>query len=520
MLHRLGVARHHPTSFSAVEAALRHEAAMGTSQRVRLYAGPSRYAGSVVSETHHTSPHGRASRAALAVSATLALLLGLVLSVGAVRWVQLRTVGTEPGFVPAVPTTSPGASQVPPPTGECSDQPCNYLILGSDSRAGLTEEELKQFGTDEDIGGENRADTIMLVHSDPALQQATILSFPRDLWVEIPERGWGKISAAFEGGVSGGGPQLMARTVANLTGLRIDHFLYVDLAGFQKIVDTLGGVEMCPPQYLADPETGRITDPLTGLDVPPGCQRFDGRSALAFVRTRHLPCDTIPDFSRIGRQQQFLRAVINQMLRPEQLVRAPGLVEPIVANMRRNKGFLPGDLVYLVGQLRGITTGAAEFRAVPALPAWEGSLAVVRMDPSAQQIFSAIRQGRPINDVGTTLVNTPLSPANVRVAVIDRGSAGVADEVEAMLSGAGFDISPGIWDDARAPASVSGVAAIIYGPGHDAEAEALTKYLPAAKVVESPALTDVPVAVLVTANYEPAPATSNGAASECPDLNP
>lgn len=473
-----------------------------------------------MSQARHSSAPGRASRAALAVSATFALVLGLVLSVAAVQWVGLRNVGTEPGFVPVGPTNSPGASPVLPPTGECSDQPCNYLILGSDSRAGLTEEELNQFGTDDEIGGENRADTIMLVHTDPALQQAIILSFPRDLWVEIPGQGWGKINGAFAGGVSGGGPQLMARTIADLTGLQVDHFLYVDLAGFQKIVDTLGGVEMCPPQYLADPVTGRITDPLTGLDVLPGCQRFDGSSSLAFVRTRHLPCDAIPDFSRIGRQQQFLRAVINQMLRPEQIVRAPGLVEPIVANMRRDKGFLPGDLVYLVGQLRGITTGAAEFRAVPALPAWEGSLAVVRMDPSANQIFSAIRKGRPINDVGTTLVSTPLSPANVRVAVIDRASGDVAGEVEALLSGAGFDVSPGIWDAARAPVGISGVAAIIYSPGHDAEAEALTKYLPGAKVVESKALRDVPVAVLVTSSYDPAPTSPNGAASECPDLNP
>ena len=72
--------------------------------------------------------------------------------------------------------------------GPCVDQACNYLLLGSDSRAGLSPEQQEQFGTDESIGGANRADTIMLVHTDPRLKKAIVLSFPRDLWVAIPGR--------------------------------------------------------------------------------------------------------------------------------------------------------------------------------------------------------------------------------------------------------------------------------------------------------------------------------------------
>ena len=203
------------------------------------------------------------------------------------------------------------------PTGPCIDDVCNYLLLGSDSRAGLTAEERDQFGTDEQIGGENRADTIMLVHTDPALEKAIILSFPRDLAVQIPGHGEDKINASFEGGVEGGGPALVAATVHKLTGLKINHALYVDLAGFQGIVDTLKGVEMCIPAENVNTPDGRIVDELTALDVKPGCQRLPGDQALAYVRTRHLRCDAAaPDFYRIARQQQFLRAVINKLLQP------------------------------------------------------------------------------------------------------------------------------------------------------------------------------------------------------------
>jgi LCP family protein required for cell wall assembly len=449
------------------------------------------------------APHGRLSRALIAVTASLSLVLGLALSVTAVSWWNLRNEGTGDALPPGGVVPSGSTPSPLPPTGKCSEVACNYLLLGSDSREGLTPEEQQHYGTDQDIGGESRADTIMLVHTDPALQKAIIVSFPRDLWVEIPGRGFDKINAGFEGGIAGGGPQLMAQTIANLTGLRIDHYLYVDLAGFQGVVDTLGGVTMCPPSYLADPATGRIHDELTGLDIRPGCQKMDGKTALAFVRTRHLPCDNIPDFSRIGRQQQFLRAVITQMLRPSKIAQAPTLVQPVLRNLRRDPRFLPGDLVYLVGEMRGLSTGAAEFRAVPGTAGWEGSLSVVHMDPSAEEIFRAIREGKPLGDAGTQLINTPMSPANVDVAVIDGDSAGAAPQVETVLANSGFDVTEGIWPSWKTPPGIEGPAAIVYAPGSEEAAAVVGAYLPGVPLVASSKLKGATVAVLVTAAYEP-----------------
>jgi LCP family protein required for cell wall assembly len=460
---------------------------------------------------------GRLGRAAVAVSASLALIIAVGTAATAYRWYDLRDENVE-DFRGAGPSDPVGSRPNEPETGPCSRRACNYLVLGSDSRAGLSPEEQERFGTNQDIGGEQRADTVMLVHTDPNTNQASILSFPRDLWVSIPDRGEDKINAAFEGGVSGGGPQLMADTVAELTGLRIDHFLYVDLAGFQGVVDTLGGVEICPPDYLADPATGRIQDELTALDIEPGCQVMDGATALAFVRTRHLPCDNIPDFSRIGRQQQFLRALFTQMLRPEKVAQAPALVGPVLRNLRRDRGLLPGDLVYLVGQMRGLTTGAAEFRTVPGTAGWEGDLSVVHMAPEAEQLFAAIRRGEPMPELA--LAGVPPSPATIPVAVIDAGSGGTAADVQTMLGNSGFDVSPGIWDAERIPKGIKGTT-IVLAPGADAEASVVAAYLPGVKVVESAGLRGASVAVVVNGAYDLPGEGSGGSGggggpAECP----
>jgi LCP family protein required for cell wall assembly len=430
------------------------------------------------------------------------------------QWYRLRSVGTIRTFTG---TNLPGTTYA---SGPCSERPCNYLLLGSDSRAGLPADQQSHFGTNQDIGGEARADTIMLVHTDPDLRKAIVLSFPRDLWVEIPGHGMDKINAAFEGGIDGGGPQSMANTVTHLTGIPIDHFLYVDLAGFQKVVNTLHGVDLCVPSYDVNTpgmvegndadgnptqiyydEVGHIVDPNTGLDVLPGCQHLDGFQALAYVRSRHLPCDLIPDFARIGRQQQFMRAVINQMLKPAQIVKAPALVPPILESLHRDLGFLPGDLVNLVGQLRGLSTGAVEFRSVPGTAAMEGSKSVVRMDPSAREIFAAIRDGRPITGVGTELIQTAPSEANTTVAVIDVGNAAGAGEVEDVLSRAGFDISPGVVPGSL-PKGVTGVA-IVYQPGQEDYARVAQAYFPGSPMKELKDLRAAPVAIVVPAGYHP-----------------
>ena len=474
-------------------------------------------------------PHGRLARLFVAVSATLALVVAAGSTYGFVAYYQAGHKGV-------VKWGKDGSSQPSGvAVGPCAKNVCNYLLLGSDSRKGLSPDQIEHFGNDQQIGGENRADTIMLVHTDPDLQKAIILSFPRDLWVNIPGHGYDKINAAFSGGVDHGGPLLVARTVHALTGLRINHFLYVDLAGFEGVVKTLGGVDMCisaenvnTPGYVADAngqstyysEPGHIVDPNTGLDVTPGCQRLPADQALAYVRTRHLPCDAAaPDFFRIGRQQQFMRAVINRLLQPSELLKLPTQIGPILGNMKRDPDLNPADLAYLVGQLRGISTGAAEFRAVPGYGATSSDgLSIIKMDPAASEIFKAISSGKQLGDAGTRLVNTPISEANIAVPVVDHASAGKVDDVAQVLADSGFDISPGVVTYADYGADLPGNV-IAYKPGHLEEANVVAKYFPGLKLVESKELGATPVALFITASYRPVQPGAGGTAGACVDPN-
>ena len=442
--------------------------------------------------SHRDRLFGPLARVLIGAAATLALL---VAAGGAYGFTQANS---KEGIAPWSSGPSPSSSGADPAVGPCVDGVCNFLLLGSDSRAGLSASQQQQFGTNPQSGAGRNADTIMVVHTDPKLQKAIILSFPRDLWVRIPGHGYGKINSSFVGGAS-----LVAQTIHELSGLRISHFLYVDLAGFEGVVNTLGGVQMCVPAEDVNTADGRIVDVLTGLNVRPGCQTLDGLQALAFVRTRHLRCDSAaPDFFRIARQQQFLRAVLNRLLQPQELARAPSLVRPILSNMTRDRDLTIADLAFLVGQLRGITTGAAEFRAVPGYPDVVNGQDVIRMDPSANQIFAAIRQGKQIGDIGTTLLNTPPSPANVEVTVVDHGSGSRADDAEGVLATSGFDVSPGVVPFDTAGANVRGNV-IAFAPGHAVEAEVVKQYLPNLQVKEVRGLPGH-VAVFVTSSYRPA----------------
>lgn len=451
--------------------------------------------------------HPRLRRAFLAAAASVSLLVAASAAgaMGLYSWTQ-----SQIRYLPLA-TGSPGAGAGVDIGGPCARKACNYLLLGSDSRAGLTEEEQEAFGTDQDIGGASRSDTIIVVHVEPDRRKAVFLSFPRDLWVDIRGRGENRINAAFEGGIDGGGAQLVARTIRSITGLQMNHVLYVDLAGFQGVVDALGGVEMCVPYPMQDP--------LTGLDIPAGCQGFDGRTALAYVRTRHQPCDRIPDFARIGRQQQFLRAVIAKMLSPGEIIRLPSLIPPVLDSLVVDEGLNPAELAYLAGQLNGVNTGDADFRVVPSVP--QGVylsgryLSVVQMvQPDAGELFRRLREGRPLGDLGLTQEQTPPSPAIIRIGVYDRRSLGVADTVYNTLTEGGFDTSLPVPDVSVAGQVPVKGSVILYdpeAPDGQAMADVVRGYLSNLEVVVAPegALNGVDVAVVIGPNYTlPAPTTS------------
>ncbi|MGH2658341.1 MAG: LCP family protein [Actinomycetota bacterium] len=447
-------------------------------------------------------PHVRHAFLAATASISSLVLVVSALSMATYFWAR------EKIDVIPIDARSPGSTLAPDILDDpCTTRPCNYLLLGSDSRAGLPPEE---YGVDEQVGV-YRSDTIIVVRTDPREGRAVILHFPRDLWVEIPGRGPGRINTAFGGGVEGGGPQLVARTIRDVTGLQINHVLYVDLEGFRGVIDAIGGIPMCVDRPLYDQ--------LAGLDIrKAGCFTFDGRTALAYVRARHLPGDCIPDFARIARQQQFLRALLAKILTPGQLVHLPSTLEAVVENIRVDPGLRDlAELLYLSEQLKGISTGDADFRVVPTVP---DSLyvdgvftSIVRMvQPDARALFRNLRQGRALGELGREQPSTPPSPANIRVAVYDDASNGTANRVFSVVERSGFDVSPGILDaDALAPAVEEAI--LLFRPGAEDMARVVQGFVPNLEMREVPDgfLGEADVGLVITRTFQPERPGAEGA---------
>lgn len=175
----------------------------------------------------------------------------------------------------------------------------NWLLVGSDSRNGLTEEDVQRLGTGGDIGS-MRTDTIMVLHL-PTWGKATLLSIPRDSYVNVPGYGMDKINAAF----SLGGAPLLEQTIEESTGLRIDHYAEIGMGGLANVVDAVGRIEVCP----AEP----IDDPLANLNIAAGCQKVDGPTALGYVRTR---ATALGDLDRVQRQREFFSALVDKLTSP------------------------------------------------------------------------------------------------------------------------------------------------------------------------------------------------------------
>lgn len=178
----------------------------------------------------------------------------------------------------------------------------NWLIVGSDSRQGLSAEQQQDLATGGDTGN-GRTDTILLVHVPGIASdtQTTMVSIPRDSYVPIPGHGKDKINAAF----AMGGAPLLVQTVEQATGLRLDHYAEIGFGGFAALVDVLGGVTVCP--------NTSFDDPLAGIDLSAGCHTLNGRTALGYVRSRDTPR---ADLDRMVNQRQFVAALLHRAASP------------------------------------------------------------------------------------------------------------------------------------------------------------------------------------------------------------
>ena len=181
----------------------------------------------------------------------------------------------------------------------------NWLITGSDSRQGLTRAQERKLHTGFDVSG-HRSDTVLILHIPSNGGRAVLISLPRDSYVQIPGYGNNKLNAAY----SFGGPKLLARTVQDNTGLRIEHYMGIGFGGLVNVVNAVGGVTMCLP--------GPIHDRASGLNLKAGCQTLNGAQALGYVRVRHAFGSQ--DLQRVQDQRLFLRALLRKMTSPGTLL--------------------------------------------------------------------------------------------------------------------------------------------------------------------------------------------------------
>ena len=185
------------------------------------------------------------------------------------------------------------------PSKRIGEQPgTTYLVVGSDSRKGLSKEDRNKLTTGGDVGA--RTDTSMLLHvgGGPSL----LMSIPRDSIVDIPGHGTTKINAAY----AYGGPKLLVQTIEENTGIRVDDYVEIGLGGLVNLVDAVGGIEICPEEDLKDRDSG--------LNVKAGCQEVDGVTALAYSRNRHS--FATQDIQRIQNQRAVIGAIGSKLKSP------------------------------------------------------------------------------------------------------------------------------------------------------------------------------------------------------------
>ena len=175
----------------------------------------------------------------------------------------------------------------------------NWLIAGSDGRNGLTDQEIRSLHVGFDFGTDN-SDSLMLLHIGGG--RPVLVSIPRDSYVPIPGYGSNKINAA----LGLGGPSLLVKTVEDVTGLRINHYVGIGFAGLVGVVDQVGGVKICLRTALQDTDSG--------ANFKAGCQTMDGAQALAFVRDRHSFTDE--DLQRMQDQRAFLKSLLDKATSP------------------------------------------------------------------------------------------------------------------------------------------------------------------------------------------------------------
>jgi polyisoprenyl-teichoic acid--peptidoglycan teichoic acid transferase len=382
-----------------------------------------------------------------------------------------------------------------------SGQPANFLLIGSDTRAQVqTPEEREAFGDASAEGGQ-RSDTLMVIHVDPQRKTGFLVSFPRDLAVDIPGVGRSKINAAFNAG-----PQRVVDTLQQNFNLPIHHYLEVDFQSFKGIVDAMGGV----PVYIDAPSRDEHSGfEFVPFNFKPGCYTLDGSLALNYVRSRGMEkyiegrwqTDPRGDLGRIDRQQQFMKRLATEAFRKS--VNSPrtalDIADETIPKLKADEGLGTGDIKKLITSFRRVDPNdpnSLEMVTFPTVPGRSGTSLGSFLDakqPDADAILARLRDFGPPPD----LQNGP-KPSEVRVRVLNgSGQNGLASKTGTELQQHGF-VNVGVGNEPRLSATE-----IHYRPGSLDKGRVVQSYLGGVgKLVEDKAIVEADVAVVLGSDFK------------------
>jgi LCP family protein required for cell wall assembly len=364
--------------------------------------------------------HPRAMLAGRAVAAIMAVL-ALVLTGGAWQWTAAKN--SRLNYVAALDPTS---RDIVDPNAQFGDE--NFLIVGADSRIGENGE-MGAGGTDDAEGA--RSDTVILVNIPASRKRVVAVSFPRDtaitpmkcdawdarngrygpVWDDETET-YGparvytetKLNSAY----SFGGPKCLVKVVQKITGLSINRFIAIDFAGFAKMVDALGGVEVCSTTSLEDYELGTVL-PTAGR------QLIDGHTALNYVRARQITTEHNGDYGRIKRQQMFLSSLLRSLISKDtffSLNKLNNVVNMFISDSHVDN-IQTKDLVELGQSIQGVSAGRVTFVTLPTTGVTDEEGNEVPDDSAIRTLFDAIIDDDPLpgeNDNNET--TTPVASAS------------------------------------------------------------------------------------------------------------
>ncbi len=383
----------------------------------------------------------------------------------------------------------------------------NLLIVGNDDRTDMTKAEANALHTGKGEGSIS-TDTMMIVHVPADGSKATLISLPRDSYVDIPGHGKNKLNSAYADAYTSttgtlevrraAGADLLIKTVTNLTGLTIDHFVQVGLLGFYRISNAIGGI----PVNLCN----AVNDSYSGLHLSAGHHSIKGVSALQFVRQRHGL--TNGDIDRTQRQRYFLTAAFRKIASAGTLLN-PGSLHSLVNAVDKSLYVDSGlNITNLAVQMANLSANNIVGRAIPFQGYNNNSPvgSVVVVDPAKVKAFVQ----KLIHSGNTALANAKtVAPSTVTVSVLNAGATnGAAAKAATTLKSVGFLATAG--DTGTQQPSTT----IEYPSGQEAQAKTVAQYVPGAVARSAPVSTVTlvlgsdGVAVRSAPAKKPAPSTS------------